>query len=120
MYIFVTARKCPVSSYYFISLAEYITLEGEHEMSLVETQYSHQNLRIYVCCDLVEPSFYHESRWNILRSMRPQSSIIHPYYVKLKQLKFNNIKLWIMDDNGFLLDYKKNFACTLHIRKCQE
>ena len=118
MYIYVTARKCPVNAYYFISLGEYVILDGDHEISLVECQYSHQNLRTYICCDLVESSFIHDSKWNILRAIKPQQqSIFFSHYIKLKELKFNTIKLWIMDDNGTLIDYKRNFGCTLHIRK---
>lgn len=101
-------------------------MEGEWECALTEltmlAKSEMENLRFYICCDIVEESYAKGILFPVLRTIGVNQSYVdlefaYPYYLKIKQSKMSRIRMSIRGDGLQPIRFKADHLhCTLHFR----
>ena len=136
-YFYLSSEDC--SSYFplnepnrFISkLNRDYNLRGVWECAVTEVQFVANFTRpvdrfIYLCCDIVRPSYVYCTKKNILRRLDIEgldlnkskfSKEFNPYFVELNGYQFSEITINLLDSNLKQSSLVAPFSCVLHMRR---
>ena len=95
------------------------------ELSLT-LDFKPKNIRLYLCCDLVEDSYVFYSLLPVLRNVEVHTlykkyktkEYLNPTYIKVKSKNFQKIRLYLVDQQLKPVQFMSNdLPCVIHLMK---